>query len=308
MLKRQQLRNSGKYQQIIKDPEAYLRQRGYGKENLKRLKESYTRYRNEQKMEQVQKKAESFAEESPFWSTVSTYPAEFVGKATSGLSAIGSGIEHTFGLSDYHGIDVNKPGYVPSVYSDTARDKVSEEYNDTQRLVYNGVNTFVDEVIPGLVLKGVSKIPGLEKAEKLGARLYDTVGAYGETAYDAAVSGATTNEGIAASTANAGIQWLADEIDVDNLLEIKSSEDWAKAANTIVGGVRNMSQEELAYIGNLVIETAFLAENSSFNQQVEALVQTGMRREEAKKTVYERYIRELEFAASLEYASDLLLD
>lgn len=304
---RQQLRNSGQYQQIIKDPETYLKHRGYGKENLARLSESYSRYLNEQKMKQVQENAVHFAEEHPLWAAVSTYPAEFIGKGLAALTTISSGAASSFGLSGYHSLDANHPGYAHLVYSDTIRDAVSEDFNNAQELAYNNVNTAADEIFSKLAFKGISMFPGLEEAGNAGKQIYDIFGAYGETAYDAATGGATANESTALAAAVAGFDWLTSRIDIDNLLQIKSSEDWAKAANLILDGVGNISQEKLEYIGNLVIETALLAEDCNFNQQVEALVQTGVPEEEAKKSVYKKHISEIEYAAALEYGFDLLL-
>lgn len=305
---RQQLRDSGQYQQIITNPEAYLKQRGYGKENLNRLAESYSRYLNEQNMLEVQENAENFAQDHPFWSTVSTYPAEFAGKLTKGLSALGSGVEHTLGLSEYHTMDVNRPGYTLSAYSDAVRDTVSEDFNPTQRRAYNGVNTLVDEALEFAVGRGIAAATGAEDAAKIAMLIYDTVGAYGDASYDAALNGATTNESIASATATAGFHWLVNEINVDTLLNIKSRSDWDSVTNFIVDGVGNVSQVQLEYLGDLIIETAILAEDSSFNQQVESLVQTGMSREDAKKAVYAEHVREVELAIAREYASDLLLD
>lgn len=208
----------------------------------------------------------------PFWSTVSTYPAEFAGKLTKGLSALGSGVEHTLGLSEYHTMDVNRPGYTLSAYSDAVRDTVSEDFNPTQRRAYNGVNTLVDEALEFAVGRGIAAATGAEDAAKIAMLIYDTVGAYGDASYDAALNGATTNESIASATTTAGFHWLVNEINVDTLLNIKSRSDWDSVTNFIVDGVGNVSQVQLEYLGDLIIETAILAEDSSFNQQVESLV------------------------------------
>lgn len=289
-------------------PGNYLKNKGFTGEELDRLSESYSRYQNEQNMLQVRKNADSYAEEDPFWSTVSTYPASFAGEITGGLTAIGDTIQHTLGFSNYHSLDTNKPGYMPTVYSDTTRQAVSEDFTQIQRLHYGNTNEFIDDLIMDVALNGAVKGFGNENTGEIAKVLYEMLGTYGEKVRDGILSGATTEESIASGAISAGIEWLSANVDVDQLLGIKNAENWDKLAIELVEGVGEISKNKLAAIGNLVIQTSLFAENSDFEQDVNALVQTGISEEEAKRTIYKQYVAELEYASVLEYLSDYLDD
>ena len=56
----------------------------------------------------------------------------------------------------------------------------------------------------------------------------------------------------------------------------------------------NMTQEELNQLGNVVIQTAILAEDSEFMQEVEALMKTGVSEQDAWNIVYGTYFAEVE--------------
>ena len=291
---RQILRDSGKYKQLIMSPDGYLTQRGYKKEDLGRLAESYGRYLNAERMANTQEKAETFAEENPFWATVSTYPAELIGKATSGVAALGSDFAYQFGLSNYHGIDVNRPGYVPMVYSDTTRNAVSDDFTNAGRILYNVVNDYIDDKVAEQLL-----------GEK-GAKILDMAGAFGHATRNTAIKGGTPEEGSALGVASAGIELVIDDIEIDKLLNIKTEGEWEDAAELLFDGVNGMTEEKFKYIGNCIIQTAILAEDSDFQQRVDALMMTGFSEEDAKKIVYEQLYYELVIASTEGFLGGML--
>lgn len=292
---RQILRDSGKYKQLIMSPEGYLTQRGYKKEDLGRLAESYGRYLNAERMANTQEKAEVFAEENPFWATVSTYPTAFLGKLTGGVTAVGSTLGHTFGLSNYHSMDVNHPGYTLNAYTDATRNAVSEELNPTQKVVYNAFNDSMDEFIQESAFKGVSKLTGIGNLAAM-EDFYKGLGTYGTVVRDAAVNGGTPGEGSALGIAEAGLEFVIDRIEIDKLLNIKTEGEWKQATEFLFDGVNGMTQEELKYIGGWIMQTAILAEDSDFQQRVDALVKIGFSEEDAKKVAYEQFYYELVIA------------
>lgn len=298
---REQLRNSGKYWQILTDPKGYLKSRGYGNENLDRLAESFMRQYNAEQMEIVQNLAQSTEDALGIWSTIGTYPTKLLGDISGGLTSIGSGIEHTLGLSHYHGIDVNKPGYTFSVYTDSVRDAVSEDFTDSGKALYNGFNSLADEAVSDFVLGGLSDLAGLEHADDAIKMAHSMLGSYGEGVRNTAIDGGTTNEALGIGTANAAIDFLTSWISVDELLETRDFDAWSDVEKRLLNGGVNMTQEELNTIGKLVTQTAILAEDSEFDREVEALVQTGISEEEARTMVFKQYASELEYAAVLPF-------
>ena len=291
---RQILRDSGEYKQLIMSPDGYLTQRGYKKEDLGRLAESYGRYLNAERMANTQEIAEAFAEENPFWATVSTYPTALLDNVTGGVTAVGSTLGHTFGLSNYHSMDVNHPGYTLNAYTDATRNAVSEDYNRTQQMAYNGLNQIADDTLERLAFLGIRLLPGSKEAVKTAGRIYDTVGAYGDVVRDAAVHGTDGSEAIFAGLPAAALHWLTSGIDVEELAGTKTWEDWNDITRRYWRGLENMTQEELNQLGNVVIQTAILAEDSEFMQEVEALIKTGVSEKDAWNIVYGTYFAEVE--------------
>lgn len=303
---RQILRDSGKYKQLIMSPEGYLTQRGYKKEDLGRLAESYGRYLNAERMANTQEKAEAIAEKDSFLATASTYPTAFLGKLTGGVTAVGSTLGHTFGLSNYHSMDVNHPGYTLNAYTDLTRNAVSEDYNRTQQMAYNGLNQIVDDSLEKLVFKEAKVLTGSKEAAKTAGRIYDTVGAYGDVVRDAAVHGTDGNEAIFAGLPTAALHWLTSGINAEELVGTKTWEDWDKITQKYWENLAEMTQEELNHLGNVVIQTAILAEDSEFMQEVEALMKTGVSELDARRIVYGQYFAEVENAIAWSYASGFL--
>ena len=290
---RDQLRATGQYQRIIENPKAYLKQRGYGKEDLDRLAESYGRYLNEERRKGMQKKAEDFAKAHPVLATFSTYPMEFVGKVSGGLTALGSSVEHTLGRSHYHTMDMNSMGYAPSAYSNHVRETVSEDFNPSQKTIYNGVNYLMDETISNAVFGGLEWVTEVEDLGKTGERIYSTIGAFGDAVYDTGILGGNESDSMTSGILNAGLNWLTSGIDVEKLIEAKTWEKWNEITRKNAQGFEKMAQEDLNYLGNLVIQTSILAENSGFNQEVEELMCLGIGEEEAKRMIYKQYLYEV---------------
>lgn len=197
---RQQLREMG-YTAILSSPKKQLKKQGYTNEEIERLCQAYERYLNNEAMVELQHTAAEAADGNPILTTITTYPAKVLGDVSSDITALAHNIGHDLGLTEYHTMDVNHPGFAASEYVSTVRDTVAQDLSGTGRALYEIGNDTVDN----LFKDGV--------AEAVGMPWLGVTGAYGNTYREATLNGGTPEQSHFLGTANLGWALLQESAD-----------------------------------------------------------------------------------------------
>lgn len=257
----------------------------YGEQRIREMAESLWRSRNQKAAEMLIREGQALANDGFGGSVMGT--GEAIGNSL--LSAVSAPLtwmeEGRVSTGRYHTLDPNAGGRIYSQYSNAIINQVAEN-------IESG-NGFLGDLGAWAYRGGVGAADNLLKIALTGGSSVGTlglmaVGSFDRTLSEASARGASPGEAVLTATASAGIEVLTEKIGLDELFKagktgVKSAKQFITAALK-QGGVE-ATEEEIAFLGNLVVEAVALQEKSSYNQQIAELVANGMSYDDAKNQV-----------------------
>lgn len=284
----------------------------YGAQKVKEMAESYGRWKNEETAEEIDKMSRE-AVDGGFWAgaghSALTVGANLAGSMTAPMSYLGELAGRT---GRYHTMDPNNAGTIFNRYSGAVRDQVAKniEGEDGSAVrkglsyLYQGVMSAADSSARLLVGKGL--VGGLKNAAGLvdagavaGAKAVSLglagLGSAGQSMSDYSAQGIEPGKAFLMSVASGGLEVATEYLPLDNLMDIakggyqgirKTLTDILTQAGTEV------VEEEVNFLGSLLMEAAVLQEKTPYHQQVNALVADGMSLEEARQQVNGELVQE----------------
>lgn len=276
--------------------------RKYGYDKVRQMAESYSRDQNRKGSQQLQETVtESVQDGGAVGHNIASVAANLVGSITAPL---GYAAELGTRTGRYSTLDPNNVGTLPMKYSGTVRGASEEEIKKW------AVNTFGEEdagkiggeVLATLYSAGMSAVDNLARIVVSGGfgaateaeRAFSeamtlglaATGSFGQTVSEMSAKGASPTEAALMGVVNGGLEVLTEKVSLDNLLKTADG-GYQKLLQglrsaLIAGGVE-VTEEELSFIGSTLMEAAILQEGSSYNQQIAAMVASGMSWEEARQ-------------------------
>lgn len=257
----------------------------YGEQRIREMAESLWRSRNQKLAEMVIQDGQALANDGFGGSVMGT--GEAIGNSL--LATVSAPLtwmeEGRISTGRYHTLDPNAGGRIYSQYSNAIINQVAEN-------IESG-NGFLGDLGAWAYRGGVGAAENLLKIALTGGSSVGTlglmaVGSFDRTLSEASARGASPGEAVLTATASAGIEVLTEKIGLDELF--KAGKSGVKSAKQFIasalkqGGVE-ATEEEIAFLGNLVVEAVILQEKSSYNQQIAELVANGMSYDDAKNQV-----------------------
>lgn len=257
----------------------------YGEQRIREMAESLWRSRNQKAAEMLIREGQALANDGFGGIVMGT--GEAIGNSL--ISTVSAPLtwmeEGRISTGRYHTLDPNAGGRIYSQYSNAIINQVAEN-------IESG-NGFLGDLGAWAYRGGVGAADNLLKIALTGGSSVGTlglmaVGSFDNTLAEASARGASPWEAVLTATASAGIEVLTEKIGLDELF--KAGKTGVKSAKQFItsalkqGGVE-ATEEEIAFLGNLVVEAVTLQEKSSYNQQIAELVANGMSYDDAKNQV-----------------------
>ena len=253
----------------------------YGQKRVMEIAESFTRNQNAEHAQGLEESAARWAENSG-WGAAGHSAGSVIANAFGIFTApVGYMQESGMRTGRYRTLDPNNMGNLPGVYSGAVRNTVAENIRGEEggavrelaALGYLGAMGAADNLVRIHMGGGAKGALGLA-----------AMGSFGSTLSEASAKGATPEQAVLLATASAGIEMLTEKYSIDNFLSAAKS---GKGAMHLIreaakSGAIEVTEEEMAFLGNLAVEAAVLQDNSAYNQQIGELVANGMSYEQAR--------------------------
>lgn len=247
----------------------------YGKQRVKELAESWQRYQNAVSAEKnIQKTQEGAG--SGFFAGAGHSAASVAANALGSLTAPFGYLQEAFGRTGrYQTLDPNNAGAMPGQYASAVREGVSEDMGTAGKVLYQGTMGALDN-LTRIAMGGGTAVGSLGLA---------AMGSFGSTLSEASAQGATPGQALGKAVLSAGIEVATEKIPLDELFKAgKSGYKGAAAAfrQALKQGGIEAAEEEIALLGNVLVDALVMQEKSDYNQQIGELVANGMSYQEAK--------------------------
>ncbi len=281
---------------------AVLEENGVDEEEIYALAESYSRYKNAEKMQNLQKYWEGHSTGGgglPAW--LIARGANLYGALTSGVEAFGQGLSHTFGASSYQTADPNASGFRMAANAAAIDQKQASGIKSAiARTVFKGANSAVDNglrIAAGQLLGSANASLGLAG-----------LGSYGSGFREAAQRGGSVEQATLYGLATGGLEILTEKIPLENLLNMKSPDSvkqalWAAAKQ---GGLE-VAEEEISFVGGLLADAIVMGNKSEAKQRERSYVENGMSLAQARHQVFQDYLMEAAETAAVSFVSGGLM-
>jgi len=263
----------------------------YSAKRVDEIAESYTRSQNQRTTEDVIKMAQEGAGKSG-WAGAG-HSALSVGANLMGnfTSPVGYLIEGTMRTGRYHTMDPNNGGNLFNAYAGAVREEVAGNLEEKGWLGKVGSVSY-----QGFMSAADSLARLAAGGGKAGIALgLAGMGSFGQTMSKLSAQGIDPAKALVVATSAAGVEMLTEKIPLDNLLDIAKANkkgiaavirDIAKQAGT------EILEEEVSLLGNLLVESAVLRDQSSYNQEVRQLILAGYTEAEARNIADANILKE----------------
>lgn len=271
----------------------------YGKETIDNIMESYSRYRNQQKAQEIAEGAEKFAGRdiaiaNPL-AVPSSAAANVAGGVGGSIAQLGGYLNHLTGSGRYNTLDPYLPGNRLSIWGQAASqaywDKAGENVGDVTEWVTKSEKAadFTEKATKTVGAAAQSAAENLLlviATQGHGTLALMGMRGFADASREATMRGASPTQAMLFGLASAGIEAATEKIPLDELL------DAAKAGRKGIVQVLKQAgieatEEELSYIGSLIADSVILQGNSEYDQMVQQLVAIGVPYEEAVKKANE---------------------
>lgn len=271
----------------------------YGAEKIKSLAESYTRYHNQQNAQKLAEATQKSVAGNGFAGAahnIGAVGANLIGSVSAPLSQL---LDMPDNTGRYSTLDPYSAGSLANTYAGAVRQASAEKIEAlTSKWLGEEVGQYAGKTLSTLYQASASAIDNLARIAvggEYGSLALAATGSFGQTISELSASGASPAEAVLMGIVNGGLEIATEKISVENLLNqakggYQSAWQAIKAALT-AGGVE-VTEEELSFLGSTLAEAAILRDGSGFNQQVAALVGTGMSYGEAVQQAYRTLIQE----------------
>lgn len=247
----------------------------YGKQKVEELAESWQRYQNMLSAEKNRQQTMEGAG-SGFFAGVGHSAASVAANAIGSLTAPFGYLQEAFGRTGrYQTLDPNNVGAMPGQYASAVREAVSEDMGAAGKVLYHGTMGALDN-LARIAMGGGTKFGSLGLA---------ALGSFGSTLSEASAQGATPGQAVGKAILSSGLEVATEYVPLDELFKAgKSGYKGAAAAfrQALKQGGIEAAEEEIALLGNLLVDALVLREKSGYAQQVGELVANGMSYQEAK--------------------------
>ena len=247
----------------------------YGKQKVEELAESWQRYQNAVSAEKNRQQTQEGAG-SGFFSGVGHSAASVAANALGTLTAPFGYLQEAFGRTGrYQTLDPNNAGAMPGQYASAVRGAVSEDMGTAGKVLYQGTMGAMDN-LARIAMGGGTKFGSLGLA---------AIGSFGSTLSEASAQGATPAQAVGKAVLSAGIEVATEKVPLDELFKAgKSGYKGAAAAfrQALKQGGIEAAEEEIALLGNVLVDALVMREKSDYNQQIGKLVAGGMSYQDAK--------------------------
>lgn len=247
----------------------------YGKQKVEELAESWQRYQNAVSAEKNRQQTQEGAG-SGFFSGVGHSAASVAANALGTLTAPFGYLQEAFGRTGrYQTLDPNNAGAMPGQYASAVRGAVSEDMGTAGKVLYQGTMSALDN-LTRIAMGGGTAAGSLGLA---------AVGSFGSTLSEASAQGATPGQAVGKAVLSAGIEVATEKVPLDELFKAgKNGYKGAAAAfrQALKQGGIEAAEEEIALLGNVLVDALVMREKSDYNQQIGKLVAGGMSYQDAK--------------------------
>ena len=247
----------------------------YGKQKVEELAESWQRYQNAVSAEKNRQQTQEGAG-SGFFAGVGHSTASVAANALGTLTAPFGYLQEAFGRTGrYQTLDPNNAGAMPGQYASAVRGAVSEDMGTAGKVLYQGTMSALDN-LTRIAMGGGTAAGSLGLA---------ALGSFGSTLSEASAQGATPGQAVGKAVLSAGIEVATEKVPLDELFKAgKSGYKGAAAAfrQALKQGGIEAAEEEIALLGNVLVDALVMREKSDYNQQIGKLVAGGMSYQDAK--------------------------
>lgn len=271
---------------------------GVSEREASRLAETWKRHKNKEGMEAFEEGVAKYTKAIPgvthAVANLQSISANVVAPFTGFLAASFAGLSG----GRYRSADPNGALFAPTAFADTVRqttasDIAGENGNIIRQGVadiYNGAMGAADNVLRTMMY-----------GEK--GTIVMAMDVYQRTVRNASASGATKEQALALGLASAGLEYMTEQVAVENMLDIlngaakEATKDAAEKAakNGFINFlkqsgknyVEELPQELISFWGNAAAEAVILRQNSDFNRNVRNYMEEqGMTQEEAEAAAW----------------------
>lgn len=278
----------------------------YGKDTVKQITESYSRYKNAQSAEAT---ANLGKENASLIDGVLAIPMSVVGSVTGAASQLGAVVNDALGLSTgrYQTIDPNLPGTLPGIYAENVLSGEAENVGEWAKATVeiNGggekAQQLAGTVASTVYSAGMSALENLTTiyfAGGAGSLALAATKSFNSEMRSASLNGASPEQALAIGLVSGGLEVLTEKVSLDNLLsKISSSSGSTSGIKNILveafkQGAFEVSEEELSFLGGVLAEAAILRDKSDYRQTIADLVASGMSYDDALQQVNSGLIKE----------------
>ena len=258
-----------------KEAENILKQK-YGEEQFGMLADAYAEKIHEEEAAKAAEDAQEDTEKHPILTGLAGAPARVLGSVESVPTRIADIVTGNRNPSQY-----TANNYVKT-YGDAVREtkaqniesKIGGTAGKAASLAYQGVTGIADSVLRGMVGGGA-----------VGGALLAAGDTLDQTIADAVSRGATAGQAYSLAAANAIIEYAAEKLPLDNLIEVAKG----GGAKTLVANIAKQAgveimEEEATLAGNILLDAAIMRDKSDYNMNVAYLMTfEGLSMDEARE-------------------------
>lgn len=257
-----------------KEAENILKQK-YGEEQFTILADAYAEKIHEEEAAKATEDARGATEKHPILQNILGAPARVLGS----VDAIPTRIVDV--LTGNKNPSVYTPNNYVENYGNAVRDSsvqmIEGEDPSAPRKalsdLYQGATSIADSALRGMVGGG-----------SVGGALLAAGGTFDQTIADAVSRGATAGQAYSLATAYAIIEYAAEKLPLDNLIEVAKG----GGAKTLVAKLAKqagveIAEEEATLAGDILLDAAIMQEKSEYNLSVAAYMASGMTEEQARE-------------------------
>lgn len=296
----------------------------HGADRMKELVESYTRYQNQKRSEEIKQAARTAT------SGDGTVQGKWVAGALHTAASVGANLVNAYTgpmgyiqeavgrTGRYRTLDPNNAGGLFSQYAGAARSQVADNISGDK---YDAQGNKVSD--GGLLRQagatvyeaGMSALDSFARIaagggnEILSLGLAAT-GSFSQTVSQASAQGATPLEAVVMGTIDGGLEILTEKVSLDNLFKVAAAgpKNFKQILKAILkSGAIEALEEELSLLGSTISEALILREKSSYERTIQQLVVQGQSYEAARNTADMQMIREAAMTALQSFMSGSMM-
>lgn len=261
----------------------------YGKQRADELAETFMRQQNKELAEQTEAAGREFANENPFWASVSTVPANLMAAIAGTVGQLQGAARST---GRYSTLDANETGTALDKFSGAVREQTAQniEGEDPNALrkgaswLYQGGMSLADSTARLLATGGSAGISAAIAAS----------GAFSQGLQKYSAMGAGPEQAALAATASAGLEYITEKLPTEKVLELFHKGGNKNAVKEVLKQAFFVEPagEEVNLFAGMAAEALILGENSSKQQRIGDLIAGGMTKAEAEKQFWKETFQE----------------